>query len=311
MGAISSGMTLKETIFSGIAPERAKAIDAMCEQLKLAVGLVERLRGPKGCPWDREQSHLSIRQYLIEEAYEVLDVLDRYQPTGDSKQLAKQVTTDQYVPRDGSFSEKDRLLLREELGDLLLQVLLHSQLAWERGEFTMGDVGEAMAAKLVSRHPHVFGETKASNSEQVLQNWEALKKKEGKKGVLEGLPKNLPSLQRAARIGEKVGRVGFDWKDWRGSWLKVDEETRELREAIESGDQAAIEHELGDLFFALCNLSRHLKIQPEDAHRKAISRFESRFNEVERICAEEGIDMASASLEKLDEIWDRVKKAGK
>lgn len=299
--------SIKDLIFANIATDRVAAIDAMCEQLKLAVGLVERLRGPNGCPWDREQNHLTLRPYVIEEAYEVLDVLDRYQTTGDSKLLAKQTPHDQYVPRDGFFSDKDQSLFKEELGDLLLQVILHAQLCFERGEFHFGDVGEFMARKLVSRHPHVFGDSKVSGSDQVLQNWEALKKKEGKQGLLEGLPKNLPSLQRAARIGEKVNRVGFDWKDWQGSWCKVEEELKELREAIDKGSRQDQEDELGDLFFALCNLARHLKIQPEDAHRKAIAKFEQRFSRVEKICQERGIDMATASLETLDAIWDQVK----
>lgn len=300
---------LEKTIFDGIDPQRTAAIDAMLGQVKLAIGLVARLRGPQGCPWDREQNHLTIRPYLIEEAYEVLDVLDHYESKQDPKQLAKNTPVDSFVPADGSFRSADDIkALREELGDLLLQIILHAQLATERGEFSFGDVGETMAAKLVSRHPHVFAQTKVNSSEQVLQNWETLKKKEGKKSILDGMPKNLPSLQRAARIGEKAHRVGFDWKDWSGSWSKVEEEIGELKQAIDSGDTAHIEHELGDTFFALCNLSRHLKIAPEDAHRKAISRFEDRFKRLEEICADEGLDIQSSSLEKLDEIWDRVKK---
>lgn len=299
---------LSEIIFEGINPERIEQIERMCTQVKLAIGLVERLRGPQGCPWDREQNHLTLRPYLIEEAYEVLDVLDRYVSKADPKKLAAATAKSEYVPADGSLSAADQKALREELGDLLLQVLLHSQLCNERGEFHFGDVSETMAAKLVSRHPHVFQDQQVSGAEQVLQNWETLKKKEGKKSLLEGLPKNLPSLQRAARIGEKVHRVGFDWKDWQGSWSKVEEELKELREAIDQKGPVEQEHELGDLFFALCNLSRHLKLQPEDAHRKAIHRFESRFTRVEEICREEGIDMQTASLERLDEIWDRVKR---
>jgi MazG family protein len=299
---------LKQTIFDGIDPAQIAAIDAMAEQMKLAIGLVARLRGANGCPWDREQNHLTLRPYLIEEAYEVLEVLDRYESKTNPKELAKQTPRDKAVAADGAFQPKDRKELCEELGDLLLQVILHAQLTWERGEFNVGDVGEEMARKLVSRHPHVFGEALASTSDQVLQNWEALKKKEGKKSLLGGLPKNLPSLQRAARIGEKANRVGFDWKDWQGAWSKVEEELRELKEAIDSKNSNHIEHELGDIFFSLCNLARHLKIQPEDAHRKAIGRFETRFNRVEEICVQEGIDMQGAPLEKLDEVWDRVKK---
>lgn len=301
---------LEKTIFEGIDPKTKAAIDAMCSQVRLAVGLVARLRGPRGCPWDREQNHLTLRPYLIEEAYEVLEILDRYESKQDPKALAKSTPNDQFVPADGTFKEADIKVLREELGDLLLQIILHAQLAMERGEFTFGDVGEAMAAKLVSRHPHVFGEAKAGSSEQVLQNWEQLKKKEGKKSILEGMPKNLPSLQRAARIGEKAHRVGFDWKDWQGAWTKVEEELGELKRAIDGKQPGEIEHELGDMFFALCNLSRHLKVQPEDAHRKAIGRFEKRFTRLEEIAKEEGIDIQSSSLEKLDEIWDRVKREG-
>ena len=300
---------LEKTIFDGIDPKQTAAIDAMLGQVKLAIGLVARLRGPLGCPWDREQNHLTLRPYLIEEAYEVLEILDRYESKQDPKQLAKKTPTDQLVPADGAFvTNEDVKALREELGDLLLQIVLHAQLASERGEFSFGDVSQTMAAKLVSRHPHVFAAAKADTSEQVLQNWEAIKKKEGKKSILDGMPKNLPSLQRAARIGEKAHRVGFDWKDWSGSWSKVEEELGELKQAIASGNGSHIEHELGDMFFALCNLSRHLKIAPEDAHRKAISRFEDRFKRLEEICADEGLDIQSSSLEKLDEIWDRVKK---
>lgn len=299
---------LYETIFNGIDETRTRAIHDMAEQFILAIGLVARLRGPNGCPWDREQSHLTLRPYVIEEAYEVLDILDRYEATKDAKQLAKEGPADQAVPTDGHFSETNQKLLREELGDLLLQVILHSELAWERNEFTPGDVAEAMAAKLVTRHPHVFGEVKVASSAQVLQNWESIKKKEGKKGILDGLPKNLPSLQRAARIGEKAHRIGFDWKDWQGAWTKVEEEFGELKHAIVGGNAEEIEHELGDIFFALCNVARHLLIQPEDAHRKAISRFETRFSRVEQICRDEDIDIHHASLEKLDEVWDRVKR---
>jgi len=313
----NESVELEKTIFSELDPQWTAAIDSWLSQIRLAIGLVARLRGANGCPWDREQNHLTLRPYLIEEAYEVLEILDRYVSKQDPKELARKSDKTQPVPSDGGFPQKEDIqVLCEELGDLLLQVLLHSQLAFERGDFHFGDVGARMAAKLVGRHPHVFGNAQASNSEQVLQNWEALKKKEGKgrKSILEGLPKNIPSLQRAARIGEKAHRVGFDWKDWQGAWAKVEEELKELKEAIDqvpdpTAPNAEIEHELGDIFFALCNLSRHLKIQPEDSHRKAISRFEDRFRKLEVICEQEGIDIQSASLETLDEVWERVKKS--
>lgn len=277
------------------------------EAFRKAIEVVARLRGPNGCPWDREQNHLTLRPYLIEEAYEVLDVLDRYNQTQDQKTIAKQLSKDKPVPADGYFEKKDQKNLCEELGDLLLQVLLHAQLCWERGEFNIGDVARNLSDKLIRRHPHVFGEVDAKDSDEVLQNWESLKKKEGKNSLLEGLPKNLPSLQRAARIGEKAQRVKFDWKDWKGALEKVEEEFAELKEAIASGQVSEMEHELGDLFFSLCNLSRHLKLQPEDAHRKAISRFEKRFEKVETYFKHTGKDITDASEAELEQAWELAK----
>lgn len=282
-------------------------IDQISNQFKAAVNIITRLRGPNGCPWDREQNHLSLRQYLIEEAYEVLEVLDRYQSKQDPKAIAQATPLNEPVPPDGFFSKTDQALLCEELGDLLIQVLLHSQLAVERGEFHIGDVAEALTKKLIHRHPHVFGDTKVSGSKEVLQNWESLKKKEGKKSLLEGLPKSIPSLQRAARIGEKAHRVGFDWKDWQGTWEKIKEELAELSSAIEKKNLTEIEHEIGDLFFSICQLSRHLSIQPEDAHRKAIHRFEERFKKMEEYFGSQGKEMLSATEEELDQAWEFAK----
>ena len=297
----------RTTIFEGIDAQRTAMIEAMTRQLELAIGLVTRLRGPNGCPWDREQNPLSLRQYLIEEAYETLEVIDRYKPNADSKKIAAETAKSEWVKVDGTFEKGDQVKLREELGDLLLQIILHAQLAWERGDFHLGDVGEFMAKKLVSRHPHVFGDQVAENSDAVLANWEVLKKKEGRKSATEGLPKHLPSLQRAARLGDKVSRLGFDWKDWTGAWAKVKEEVSELELAMQGKVNSEIEHEIGDLFFSLCNLARHLKIAPEDAHRKAIGRFEDRFMKVEKLCEERGIQMEKATLEELDRLWDEVK----
>lgn len=306
--------TIAQTIFDPTLPKASQdsfqKIDQMWEQIRLAVGLVARLRGPQGCPWDREQNHLTLRPYLIEEAYEVLDVLDTYQSHQDPKALAKRTSSDEFVPADGALPSDQKELLKEELGDLLLQVLLHSQLCAERGDFHFGDVSEFMARKLVSRHPHVFGETKVQGSEQVLTNWEILKKKEKpekKSGLLASLPRNLPSLQRAARIGEKAKNVGFDWPNIDGVWAKVEEEMGELKQAIAKGDQTEIENELGDLFFSLCNFARWKKIQPEDAHRKSIERFESRFSLVEQAFAARNQNMHEASLADLDAEWERAK----
>ena len=306
---------LYETIFKKIPEENLKggltqrfdALDEILEQVRLAVGLVARLRGAGGCPWDREQNHLTLRQYLIEESYEVLDILDTYQSHKNPKDLAKNTPHTEEVPSDGQFTDGNRVLFKEELGDLLLQVVLHAQLCWERGDFHLGDVAEFMARKLVNRHPHVFGDTTVAGSDQVLVNWEAIKKKEGRKGLLSGLPKNLPSLQKAARIGEKANRLGFDWKDPKGPWLKVEEELLELKEAIAGGKKEDIEHELGDIFFSLCNLSRWLKIQPEDAHRKAIQRFEDRFKYVEEYFESRQKNILEASEEDLDRAWNWAK----
>lgn len=306
--------SIEKTIFSPNPPpalaRRLEAIDEMLSQMRLAIGLVARLRGPDGCPWDREQNHLTLRPYLIEEAYETLDVIDRYQSRQDPKALAKATDKSQEVPADGAFSPEDQVHLKEELGDLLLQVILHAQLCWERGEFHVGDVAEFMARKLVHRHPHVFGETKVDGADGVLVNWEILKKKEkeaaGKKATLD-VPKGLPSLQRAERLGDKAGRLGFDWKRREDVWKKVEEEYRELREALDSGDPEAIEHEIGDAFFSLSNLSRWWKVHPEDAHRKAITRFETRFALVDQWFAERGIDMATAPESQLDEAWNWAK----
>ncbi len=309
-------MDLKQTLFPSDTPpalqDRFRALDDMLEQTRYALALVARLRGPKGCPWDREQNHLTLRPYLMEEACEVLEVLDRYQSTRDPKAVAKAASLESEVPADGAFTPEDQIHLKEELGDLLLQVVLHSQLCWERGEFHFGDVAEFMARKLVSRHPHVFGEITVSGSDQVLSNWEQIKKKEKeKKGAAAtpglGVPKNLPSLQRGERVSDKAGRLGFDWKRKEDVLLKLDEEIRELKEAIASGDPKALEHELGDVIFSLCNVARWNKVHPEDAHRKAVARFEARFDKVEEWFRERGVSMVDASELLLDEAWNWAK----
>lgn len=281
-------------VFEKISLEDQSKIKVSAYKTESAIALVKRLRAKDGCPWDREQTHLTLRPYLIEEAYEVLDVIDKIESNTNEKEIANK--------------------FKEELGDLLLQILLHSELASEKNHFDFGDVALNMVTKLVRRHPHVFGDVQVSGSEQVLQNWEAIKSQEKKsekgtkkEGLLDGLPKNLPSLQKAARIGEKAHRIGFDWPDWQGSMLKVDEELSELKTAIKNGDLKEIEMELGDLFFSLCNLSRHLKIQPEDAHRKAISKFEKRFRCLESEFEKLNKDIHTATLEELDEVWNKIK----
>jgi MazG family protein len=246
--------------------------------LSRLVGVMQRLLGPGGCPWDREQTFDTLRKYVLEEACEVIDAIE-------SKDLAH---------------------LREELGDLLLQIVFQSELARGQGAFAIDDVVAGIVDKLVHRHPHVFADGTAKDATEVLQNWERIKAEE-KKGrrVLEGVPRSLPALTRAQRIGEKVSRVGFDWSDRPGSRAKVEEEMRELDEAIAGSDKDAIEEELGDVFFALVNLSRHLELDAEGALRRTIDKFTRRFAHVEdRVRAEHGgwsgptLPLATKGLER-------------
>ena len=267
---------------------------------------VHRLRAPEGCPWDRAQTHQSLRQYLIEEAYEVLDVLDQIGSTDDLKQ------------------EKVRLAFREELGDLLMQVLLHSEMTREAGAFDVFDVAQALDEKLIRRHPHVFGEIKADSEESAFQNWEKQKAKEKasnpEASILDGVPRGLPSLQRAARVLEKVTKVGFQWQDMQGPLAKVDEELGELKSEVLALEKAGpkseqapeirkkIEAELGDLLFTLCNVAFLMKVNPEDALRGTLVRFESRFKHVERRLKDNGKTPEQSTLEEMDRYWDEAKE---
>jgi tetrapyrrole methylase family protein / MazG family protein len=259
-------------------PTPAEAIDRL-------LAIMARLRAPGGCPWDREQTLATLRPYLLEETYEVLEAID----LGD--------------PREH----------REELGDLLLQIVFQAQLAKEVGQFAFEDVAEAISNKLVSRHPHVFGESDVKDAEGVLRQWAELKRKEkeakGKAAasVLEGVPRELPALARADRLTEKASRIGFDWPDAGGARAKVAEELAELDEAIAAGDRAEIEHELGDLLFAVANLGRKLQLAPEEALRGAVNRFIERFEHVERGLAAAGVPHGKATLSQMDGLWDEAK----
>ncbi len=254
---------------------------------------VHRLRAPDGCPWDRVQTHQSLRQYLIEEAYEVLDVIDQ-------------------IPDPSALKEdKTRFAFREELGDLLMQVLIHAEITREEGAFDIYDVAHALNTKLITRHPHVFGENKAKDADAAIQSWEKQKAKEKtakEASILDGVPKGLPALQKAARVIEKATKVGFQWKDLEGPLDKVDEELRELKAEIESGDKKKIENELGDLLFSLCNLAYMMKVTPEDALRSTLARFESRFRHVERKLKEQGKTPEQSTLEEMDEFWNEAKR---
>lgn len=249
------------------------------------VGIMAALRGPKGCPWDREQTRESLKPFLVEETYEVLEAIDEGSP------------------------EK----IREELGDLLFQIVFHCRIAQERGEFDMHDVVRSISEKMTGRHPHVFGGETYETSEEVLKQWEKRKQEEGKnrESILEGIPRELPSLLRAHRIQARAARVGFDWKQVEDVVSKLDEELQEFRQALEKKDQREIEDELGDLFFVLVNISRFVGINPEDALRKTISKFISRFRYIETRAAETGKSLSGMSLEEMDALWDEAKERGK
>jgi tetrapyrrole methylase family protein/MazG family protein/ATP diphosphatase len=256
--------------------------------LSRLVAVMRRLLAPDGCPWDREQTFETLRKYVLEEACEVIDAIDG----------------------------GDRKAIREELGDLLLQVVFQAELARREGSFAIDDVVSGIVEKLVHRHPHVFGDLSAKDADEVLRNWEKLKAKEkGERGILGGVPRSMPALTRSQRIGEKVSRVGFDWADARGSRAKVAEELAELDEAIDRGDAAAIEEEMGDVLFALVNLSRHLKVDAEGALRRTIDKFTARFAHVEKRVrevhggwGEAGGGETHLPLEVLDGYWDEAKR---
>ena len=245
--------------------------------------LVAHLRAPEGCPWDREQTHRSLRPHLLEEAYEVLTALDA----------------------------EDVNALREELGDLLLQIVLHAQIASEYGEFTMSDVLGNIHAKLVHRHPHVFGGLKLKDKQGVIQNWERLKAAERRssgladKGLLDGIAIILPALSQAEAFQKRAARVGFDWANLQGVIDKIDEEFREVRQAFDPETRAA---EIGDLLFAVVNLARWLDVDAESALREANGRFRKRFAYIESSARAQGREMSEFSLEEMDDLWNEAKK---
>jgi XTP/dITP diphosphohydrolase len=242
--------------------------------------VMKRLR--KECPWDKEQTHDSIKAATLEEAYEAVEAID----------------------------EKDYEALKGELGDLLLHIVFHSAIAEEADEFTLVEVIDGITEKLIRRHPHIFGDVKVKDSKEIEKNWEAIKLKEkGRKSVLDGIPKSLSALLRAYRIQEKVSKVGFDWEKKSDVWEKVEEELHEFKEAEKSGDIEKTEEELGDLLFALVNYSRFLKINPENALRKANEKFTKRFAYVEKRLREEGIDITNTNLQTMDKFWEESKNA--
>jgi tetrapyrrole methylase family protein/MazG family protein len=244
--------------------------------------IVARLRGPGGCPWDREQTHQSIRHNLIEECYEVLDAMDSGKPEA----------------------------FKEELGDLLMQIVFHAQMADEAGEFDFDAVAASIAEKLVRRHPHVFGRKRLNTSSQVLRQWEAIKKTEKKaKSIVavEDLPRHLPALLKADKVQRKVARVGFDWKRVDDVVAKLEEEVRELKGAMASGDRRQFEEELGDLLFAAVNLARFENLQAEDLLNNCVRKFVTRFQRVEQDLRRQGKRFEDCSAADLDALWESTK----
>ena len=261
------------------------------------VAVQARLRAPNGCPWDREQTHQSLRTYLIEEAYEVLEALE----SGNDAKFA------------------------EEMGDLLLQIVFHSQIAREEGRFTVGEVIREIHDKMIRRHPHVFGETHAKDSAEVLRNWEAIKAEErratGEKGnstdgiptpgetsLLDGVSRALPATLEGFQLTRKASRIGFDWEDSGGVFEKIQEEAEELKRALGEQDHPKMEEELGDLLFAAVNLSRFLKIDPEIALKKANAKFSRRFRAMERMARKNGREFKDLPREEMEAFWEAAKR---
>ncbi|HEX7840511.1 MAG TPA: nucleoside triphosphate pyrophosphohydrolase [Kofleriaceae bacterium] len=254
------------------------------------VDIMDRLLGPTGCPWDREQTLDTLRPFLVEETYEVLDALSRGDVSGH----------------------------REELGDLLMQIVFHAALRAAEGAFDIDAVIAGISDKLVRRHPHVFGDvTGVATSEQVLAQWDEIKRAEksagapeggqGRERVLAGVPPG-PALARAQRIGGKAGKVGFDWPGWEGSFAKVEEEVREVAEAIRGEDAAAIHHEIGDLLLAVVNVARKVGVDAENALIDATTRFQRRFEAIEDALTERGRTPRTSTLEEMDALWNEAKQ---
>jgi len=254
------------------------------EQFEKLVEIMARLRAEDGCPWDRQQTHESLKKYLIEETYEAVDAID----AGDLDDL------------------------RSELGDILLQILFHAQLGKERGIFDIRDVIAGISEKLLRRHPHVFGEVEVASAEEVLHRWEEIKA--GEKGfedresVLDGVPTTLPALSRAMEISKRAAGAGFEWPDIEAVVEKLEEEVGELRDELPSGDKGRIADEIGDLLFTIVNIARWAKVDPEDALRRMIRRFTERFARIEEAARESGRPLEHMTIQEMDAVWDRAKQ---
>lgn len=255
--------------------------DRISDEFAKLVDTIAKLRGPEGCPWDKQQTHLSLKKYAIEETYEVIDAID----SGDPAKL------------------------EDELGDFLLQALLHAQIAAESGEFDIGDVCKTIREKLLRRHPHVFADVEVSGVDDVLHNWEQIKRAEyeHRRSVLDGVPKSLPALMRATKISKKAAKTGFDWPDVRAIIGKLKEETTELEEALERGNGDEIKDEIGDLLFTMVNIARFQHVDAEEALRDMLAKFVYRFNKIEEKAEETGRSISDMTLEEMDQVWEDAK----
>lgn len=242
--------------------------------------IMERLRGKNGCPWDRKQNFLTLRQYVIEEAYEVVSAIEKK-----------------------NYDE-----LCDELGDLLLQVIFLSQLAKEKGIFNINDVIQSITEKMLRRHPHVFGNEYAGTPEDVLKKWGKIKRAEGRKFLLHGIPESLPALLQAYRLGQKAEHVGFDWKRREDVLKKIEEELKEFKKSLKKRDRRKIEEELGDVLFSIANLARWIKINPEFSLRKANKKFIKRFTQMEKLLKKIHKEIHDADMKELDKLWEKAKE---
>lgn len=252
------------------------------DELQKLLALMARLRGPSGCPWDREQTMSSLRPFVLEEAYELVEAIS----SGEAEAI------------------------REELGDLLLEVVFVNQIAAERKLFDMDEVIRGIHDKLVRRHPHVFETERVASADKALARWEEIKEREKDKrgSVLDGVPKSLAALARAQKISSRAAKAGFDWKSAEEVKTKLDEELGELTEAVASGTSAAVEEEMGDILFALVNLARHLDVDAEVALSAAIEKFSERFKNLERVLQAQGRSVNDADMEELDRLWEKAKR---
>lgn len=249
------------------------------------VKTIARLRAKGGCPWDRKQTHKTLKRYLIEESYEVIDAIDKNNPK----------------------------LLMEELGDVLLQIVLHSQIASEKKEFTFSDLVNYVNKKMISRHPHVFGNIVVKNVDEVMVNWENFKRREksGRKEIFDGVPKSLPALMKAYKVSKKASKAGFDWEKEKDLWKTFENEFKEFKEAARQRNKTKQTEELGDLLFMIVNLARWYKLDPEGTLNSSIKKFIKRFNKVKKFISSSKKELSKISSKELDKVWKKVKREEK